>query len=61
MNILDVRNLKKIYGGMGRVKTEALKDVNFSVEKVGNSKERLKNGKYDFFYKRKYINRKYVT
>ena len=33
MNILDVRNLKKIYGGMGRVKTEALKDVNFSVEK----------------------------
>ncbi|RAL55091.1 hypothetical protein BLD25_04935 [Candidatus Gracilibacteria bacterium GN02-872] len=30
--------------------------VNFSVEKVGNSKERLKNGKYDFFYKRKYIN-----
>ena len=33
MNILDVRNLKKIYGGMGRVKTEALRDVNFSVEK----------------------------
>lgn len=32
MNILDVKNLKKIYGGMGRVKTEALKDVNFSVE-----------------------------
>lgn len=32
MNILDVRNLKKIYGAMGRVKTEALKDVNFSVE-----------------------------
>ena len=33
MNILDVKNLKKIYGGMGRVKTEALRDVNFSVEK----------------------------
>ena len=32
MNILDVRNLKKIYGGMGRVKTEALKYVNFYVE-----------------------------
>lgn len=32
MNILDVKNLKKIYGAMGRVKTEALKDVNFSVE-----------------------------
>ena len=30
MNILDVKNLKKIYGGMGRVKTEALRDVNFS-------------------------------
>ena len=43
MNILDVKNLKKIYGGMGRVKTEALRDVNFSVEKVGNSKERLKS------------------
>ena len=33
MNILDVKNLKKIYGGMGRIKTEALRDVNFSVEK----------------------------
>lgn len=32
MNILDVKNLKKIYGGIGRVKTEALKNVNFSVQ-----------------------------
>lgn len=37
MNILDVKNLKKIYGAMGRVKTEALKDVNFSVEEGENS------------------------
>lgn len=32
MKILDVKNVKKIYGSKGMVKTEALKNVTFSVE-----------------------------
>ena len=33
MNLLEVKNLKKVYTSLGMNKTEALKDVNFSVEK----------------------------
>ena len=33
MNLLEVKNLKKVYTSLGMNKTEALKDINFSVEK----------------------------
>lgn len=33
MIILEVKNLKKVYGSTGKIKTEALSNVNFSVEK----------------------------
>ena len=33
MNLLEVKNLKKVYTSLGMNKTEALKDVNFSAEK----------------------------
>ncbi|MDD7764441.1 MAG: ABC transporter ATP-binding protein [Peptoniphilaceae bacterium] len=32
MSILEVKNLKKVYGTKGKIKTEALSNVNFSVE-----------------------------
>lgn len=32
MNILEVKNLRKVYGSTGRNKTEALSSINFSVE-----------------------------